>query len=169
MSSFSRSRSSVHSVRNLQLRALLLGRRCRDEVGARPTLLDDLAGDAVVVGLEVVTGLGEGRVDDRVLDDDVAHPRPCAAHFVVGPSTADAGDGDCADGAPASPNLWGFAVGNAQCPHYPMRRFPHPEEERRVVRGGLDPCTDGFLKSISAGFAAREAGQRRRALDLVNL
>jgi hypothetical protein len=60
----------------LQLRALLLGLRHRDEVGAGPALLDDLIGDAVVVELEVLARLDERRVDDRVLDDGFAHEGP---------------------------------------------------------------------------------------------
>ena len=60
----------------LELLALLLGLRDGDEVGARAARLDDLAGDPVVVELEVAARLGEGRVDHRILDDDFAQSSP---------------------------------------------------------------------------------------------
>jgi hypothetical protein len=60
----------------LELRALLLGLRDRNEIGAGASLLDDLVGDAVIVELEVLAGFDERRVDDRVLDDGFAHALP---------------------------------------------------------------------------------------------
>ena len=73
MNSFSSTRSWVHSVSKIELLALLLGLGDGDEVGAEAPRLDDLVGDAVVVELEVARRLLEGRVDDRVLDDDLPH------------------------------------------------------------------------------------------------
>ena len=60
----------------LELLALLLGRRDRDEVGTRPASLDDLVGDPLVGEPQMPVGFPEGRVEDRVLDDGVGHESP---------------------------------------------------------------------------------------------
>ena len=67
----------------LELLALLLGRRDRDEVGTRPARLDDLVGDPLVGEPPMPVGFPKGRVEDRVLDDGVGHESPRRDRLLV--------------------------------------------------------------------------------------
>ncbi len=53
------------------LTAPLARARNRNEVRARPTTIDEIRGDALLVESEMPVGLPKRRVDDRVLDDGV--------------------------------------------------------------------------------------------------
>lgn len=72
MKSFSLRRSAVHSVSRTSCSRLRRAARLRnrDEVRARPALLDDFAGDPVLGEPEMPVRLVVGTVKNRVFDDD---------------------------------------------------------------------------------------------------
>ena len=71
---FSSMRSFVHSVSNGSCwLPFLLGLGDGDEVRAYSPIFDDVVGDTLVVEAEVPRRLVEGRIEDRVFDDDLSH------------------------------------------------------------------------------------------------
>jgi len=57
----------------LELLAAFLRSRDRDEVAADASSLNNFVGYPVVGELEMSGRLGESRIDDRVLNDDLVH------------------------------------------------------------------------------------------------